>query len=460
MTDVLSAADAAQSLRGLLPGRFFAPGDDGYAAASTPWNTAALLRPAAVAVPESVAEVQTVVRAAATAGLRLAPMSTGHAGMLLSDVDLSATVLVRLTSLTGVTVDEQSRIARVVGGTVWDDVIAAAHAHGLTGLHGSAGGIAVAGFALNGGISFYGRRHGLCANSVRAVEVVTADGELRRVDAEHDSELFWALRGGGGNFGIVTAVEVELVPYAHVVAGMMLWDRSRAGDVMRVWRDLTVDAPESVTTSLRVMSFPPLPDLPPFLAGRDVVVVDGALLESDERASELLEPLRALQPEMDTVRRIPTSELPLMHMDPPQPSPAVSAHCVLGELPDDAIDAYLDQVGPGTHSGLLSAELRQLGGAFARRAEDGGAVSSVEGDYALYAVAIAPTPEAVAHGRASAVALVQALEPWSLLHSRVPTFIDDAVDAEDVYGDACERLASVADRVDPHRIFQAGHSVR
>ncbi|QDZ14324.1 FAD-binding oxidoreductase [Humibacter ginsenosidimutans] len=460
MTDVLSAAEAAESLRGLLPGRLFLPGDDGYDAARTPWNTAAVLAPAAVAVPESVADVQAVVRAAADAHLRLAPMSTGHAGMLLSSVDLASTVLVRLTSLTGVSVDERACVARVLGGTVWDDVVAAAHPHGLTGLHGSAGGIAVAGFALNGGLSFYGRKHGLCANSVRAVELVTADGGLRRVDAEHDPDLFWALRGGGGNFGIVTAIEVELVPYSDVVAGMMLWDRSRAVDVMRAWRDLTVDAPESVTTSLRVMSFPPLPDLPPFLAGRDVIVVDGAFLESDERASALLAPLRALQPEIDTVRRIPTSELPLMHMDPPRPSPAVSGHCVLGELSDDTIDAYLDQVGPGTRSGLLSAELRQLGGAFARRSDDGGAVSSIDGAYALYAVAIAPTPEAVAHGRASASSLVQALEPWSLLHSRVPTFIDDAVDAADVYGDACDRLASVAARVDPQATFQAGHSIR
>jgi hypothetical protein len=458
MTDVLSGA--AESLRGLLPGRLFLPDEDGYDAARTPWNTAAVLSPAAVAVPESVAEVQEVVRAAAAAGLRVAPMSTGHGGMLLTASDLSDAVLVRLSSLTGVDIDPETRVARVVGGTVWDDVVAAAGPHGLAGLHGSAGGVAVAGFALNGGVSFYGRRHGLCVNSVRAIELVTADGEVRRVDADHDAELFWALRGGGGNFGVVTAIELDLVPYADVVAGLLLWDRSRAGEVMRAWRDFTADAPESVTSSLRVMSFPPLPELPPFLAGRDVVVIDGAILESDERASELLAPLRALQPELDTIHRIPTSELPLMHMDPPQPSPAVSGHCVLGELSDDGVDAFLDEVGPGTRSGLLSAELRQLGGAFARRAENGGAVSSLDGAHALYAVAIAPTAETIAHGREAAARLVRAMEPWSLLHARVPTFIDDPVDAADVYGDACDRLAQVASRVDPQQMFLAGHSIR
>lgn len=459
MTDVLSTSDEAESLRGLLPGRLFLPGDDGYDEARTPWNLAANLLPAAVAVPESVAEVQAVVVAAVAAGLRVAPMSTGHAGALLAASDLSRTVLVRLSSFTGVTVDPETRIARVVGGSLWDDVVAAAAPHGLAGLHGSAGGVGVAGFVLNGGLSFYGRRHGVAANSVRAVEVVTADGELHRTDAEHDAQLFWALRGGAGNFGVVTAIETELVPYADVYAGMLLWDRSRAADVMRVWRDLTLDSPESVTTSFRVMSFPPMPELPPFLSGRDLVVVDGAVLESDERAGELIAPLRALQPEMDTFERIPTSALPLMHMDPPQPSPAVSDHCVLSELPDAAIDAFLGQVGPGTHSGLLSAELRQLGGAFARPADGGGVVSSVNGAYAFYGVAIAPTPEAAAHGLESSAALVRALQPWTLPHGRIPTFVEAPADPAEFYGDALAQLTAVADRVDPNGVFLAGHSI-
>jgi len=460
MTDLLSAPEAAEPLRGLLSGRLFFPGDEGYDEARSPWNLAAVLEPAAVAVPETVAEVQQVVRAAAAAGLRVAPISTGHAAVPLSAFDLSRTVIIRMSSLTGVTVDPMLRTARVVGGTVWKDVIAAAAQHGLTGLHGSAGDVAVAGFALNGGISFYGRRHGITANAVRAIELVTADGELHRVDSDHDADLFWALRGGGGNFGVVTAIELDLLPYADLVAGMMLWDRSRAAEVLPAWRDLTEDAPESVTMSFRVMTFPPLPDMPPFLSGRDVVVIDGAILESDERASELLAPLRALGPEVDSFSRIPASGLPLMHMDPPQPTPAVSDSCVLGNLTDGAIDAFLGYLGDGTRSGLMFGELRQLGGAFARHPDDGGAVSGVDGAYALYALAIAPTPDAASRGLAASAALIEVMRPWEQPNSCLLTFAEGTTHGEDAYGTACARLLSIADRVDPEGTFVAGHSIR
>ncbi len=202
--------------------------------------------------------------------------------------------------------------------------------------------------ALSGGVSFYGRTHGLAVNSVRAVEVVTADGSLVRADATTNPDLFWAIRGGGGNFGVVVAIEIDLLPYADVYAGMLLWDRERAPEVLRAWAQWTREAPESVTTAIRVMSFPPIPELPPFLSGRNLVVIDGAVLEDDERAAELLAPLRALAPEMDTFGRIPVTGLLGVHMDPPEPTPSVSDHSLIGVLTQDAIDALLAKVGPGT----------------------------------------------------------------------------------------------------------------
>jgi hypothetical protein len=460
MTDVIPASAEAESLRGLLPGRVFLPGDPGYDEARTPWNTSAQLFPAAVAVPVSVAEVQTVVRAAVSAGLRIAPMSTGHAGALLAASDLSGTVLVRLSSFTGVTVDPETKIARVIGGTVWSDVAAAAALFGLATPHGSAGNVGVVGFTLSGGASFYGREYGLAVNRVRAVELVIADGTVQRVSSHENDGLFWALRGGNGNFGIVTAIEIELLPQSDVYAGMLLWDLDRAPEVMRAWRDFTQNAPESVTTSFRVMSFPPLPELPPFLAGRNIAVVDGAILETDDRAYELLAPLRALAPEVDTFGRISAPALLGVHMDPPAPTPSVSGHCMLGELPDVAIDAFLARVGPGTNSGLMIAELRQLGGAFARPAAGGGAISSVDGGYALFAIALAPTPEVAAHGAEATAALRDSLMPWSLSGSRLLTFTEHPVGGAGAYGRAAERLGSESVRVDPNQVFSAGHRLR
>ncbi|WP_435770013.1 FAD-binding oxidoreductase [Nocardioides sp. SYSU DS0651] len=433
------------------------PTDPGYDAARTPWNVAVDQRPAAVAVPRTVAEVQAVVRAAAAAGLRVAPQSTGHGAAALAERSLEHVVLLRLSELTGVSVDPATGTARVVGGTLWGDVVRAAAAHGRTALHGSAPDVAVAGYVLGGGLSFYGRQHGVAANSVRAVEIVTADGSLVRASAHENPDLFWAVRGGGGNLGVVVAIEIGLLPYADVFAGMLLWDRERAPEVVRAWVEWTRSAPESATTSLRVMSFPPLPDLPPFLSGRDVVVIDGAVLEADDRAAEILAPLRALSPELDTFGRIPAAGLLDVHMDPPGPAPAVGDHSVLSGLDDRGVDAFLAQVGPGTATGLTFAELRHLGGALTRPVAGGGAISSVAGDYALLCVAMAPTPQAAVAGKAAAFAVVRAMSAWSRV-GLVPTFAETRVDASRFYdGDDWAALCRIRDAVDPGRLFTANH---
>ncbi|HEY0643286.1 MAG TPA: FAD-binding oxidoreductase, partial [Nocardioides sp.] len=262
-TTVDTGASPAEHLRGLCGGAVHLPGDPTYDVARTPWNVAADLRPAAVAVPRHAADVADVMHAALDAGLRVAPMSTGHAAALLAMDSLDDVVLVRMSGLTGVIVDPEARTARVEGGTLWEDVVEAAAAHGLAALHGSAPDVAVVGYCLGGGIGWYARKHGFAADSVVAVELVTPNGELLRVDAEHHADLFWALRGGGGNFGVVTALEILLLPYADAYAGMLLWDRTAAPEVLRAWAAWTKDAPEEVTTSFRVMSFPPMPELPP-----------------------------------------------------------------------------------------------------------------------------------------------------------------------------------------------------
>ncbi|MFC6287665.1 PIG-L family deacetylase [Nocardioides sp. GCM10027113] len=452
-----SAPGSAQSLRGLCGGRVHLPGDPAYDQVRQPWNLAVDQRPAAVALPHTVDEVVEVVRAAAAAGLRVAPQSTGHGAGPLAGADLSDVVLLRLSGLTGVEVDAAAGTARVVGGTEWQDVVAAAAPHGYTALHGSAPDVAVAGYALNGGMSFYGRAHGLAVNSVRAVEVVTAEGVLLRADAHQHADLFWAVRGGAGNLGVVVALEIDLLPLPDVYAGMLLWDRKHALAVTRTWAAWTRDLPESVTTSLRVMSFPPLPELPPFLSGRQLVVIDGAVLEDDERAAELLAPLRALEPEMDTFGRGPVTDVLAMHMDPPAPTPAASDHALLAEVTGETVETLLAHVGHGTASPLLFAELRHLGGAFARRAEHGGALSALSGEYALYAIGVAPTPEVGAVVQEAAADLVRALAPWSV-PAFAPTFTDNPVDASSFFdGEDWARLAHLRAAYDPHRRMVANH---
>ena len=452
-----SADSPAEALRGLCGGRVHLPGDPAYDAMRVPWNLAVDQRPAAVAVPHDADEVAEVVRAAAAAGLHVAPQSTGHNAAPLAEQGLGDVVLVRLSEMTGVSIDPDARTARVVGGTLWRDVVAAAGDYGLAAMHGSSPDVAPAGYALGGGLSWYARQHGLATNSLVAVELVTADGSFVRATAEQDPELFWALRGGGGNLGVVTALELRLLPIADVYAGMLLWDRERAAEVVRAWTAWTRDVPESVTTSMRVMSFPPMPELPPFLSGRRLVIIDGALLEDDDRAAELLAPLRALDPELDTFGRIPAAQLPEMHMDPPGPTPAVSGHAVLGDLDEDAVAVLLAEVGPGADTSLLFAELRHLGGALARVDADGGALDHLPGSYALFCVAVAPTPEAATTGIVDADRVVSALGRWSIA-SRVLNFTEEPVDTSSGYdADAWARLCAIRDGIDPGGLFRANH---
>lgn len=450
-----SDAAPAEALRAACPVHL--AGDPGYDQARAAWNLAADQRPAAVALPRTVDEVAAAVAAAAAARLRVAPQSSGHGAAALAAQDLRDVVLLRLTELTGVDVDPAAGTARILGATPWGEVVAAAASYGLTALHGSAPDVAAAGYLLGGGLSFYGRQYGVAANSLRAVELVLADGSLVRADAEHHAELFWAVRGGGGGYGVVVALEIELFPHADAVAGMMLWDRERAPEVLSAWLDWTRQAPESATTTWRVMSFPPLPELPPFLSGRDIVVIDGALLTDDATAADLLAPLRGLTPEMDTFARVPAAAVTTIHMDPPAPTPAVSDHLSLGALDAAAAATLLALVGPGTRSDLLFTELRHLGGAFGRAPQGAGAMARLPGEYALHTVAVAPTPEAAVAGRAAGFAVLRAMEPWAVA-GLSPTFVDAPTAAERIYPpDVLARLRQVREAVDPGRTMVANH---
>ncbi|HSO69124.1 MAG TPA: FAD-linked oxidase, partial [Arachnia sp.] len=296
-------------------------------------------------------------------------------------------------------------------------------------------------------------------NSLTAVELVTADGTLVRADAMTHPHLFWALRGGGGNFGVVTALEFRLFPITDVYAGMLLWDLAHAEPVLRRWAAWSAQAPDEVTTSLRFLRFPPLPELPDFLRGRQLVVIDGAVLADDARGEELIAPLRELSPELDTFARTPAAALTRLHMDPEGPTPAVGASTLLEGLDEGAIQAFLQAAGPGASTSLLAAELRQLGGALSRKAPDAGALSQIDGAYAGFFVAIAATPEMAEAGAVDTARLVDALAPWST-GSQYLNFAETPVDARDAYdtGDWL-KLRRIRSQVDRGDMVVANHPI-
>jgi FAD/FMN-containing dehydrogenase len=450
----------AEHLRALCGGAVHLPGDPGYDAARTPWNVAVDLRPAAVAYPTSASDVRAVVSGAVDAGLRVAPQSTGHnAGPLGRLGHLDDVVLVKTSAMRRVSVDPVARKARVESGALWLDVVEAAERHGLAALHGSSPDVGVAGYSLGGGVSWYARRHGLQTNSLTAVEIVLADGSLVRADDVNDRALFWALRGGGGNFGVVTALEFDLYPITTAYAGMLAWDRRDAEKVLRRWADWSVDAPSEVTTSFRILNLPPLPELPELVRGRQLAVIDGAVLGSDEAAADILAGLRELRPEIDTFRRSPAASLIRLHMDPEGPTPVVSDGALLSELPDAAVDAFLAEVGEGSTSSLLLAELRQLGGALGRRDYRGGAMPMIDAQFTMFAAAIAATPEHAMIGRADAIRLRSALADFSNGRSYL-NLAENPINPKTGYSDeSWEQLKAIRSIADPDAVFVANHRI-
>ena len=448
----------AYNLRSMCAaGAVLLPGDPGYDEARMPWNVAVDQRPAAVACPASADEVSEIVRAAAASGLRVAPQGTGHNAGPLGP--LEDAVLLRTSGMTGVQIDPVRRIARVEAGVLWLDVVEAAAVHGLAALHGSSPDVGVVGYSLGGGLGWYARQLGMAANSVVAVDLVLADGTQVRADETQNPDVFWAVRGGGGNFGVVTAMEFRLFDIETAYAGMLLWDQAHAEKVVRAWAAWTVDAPDCVTTSLRMLNLPPMPELPEFLRGRQLVVIDGAVLADDAEAEQVIAALRDLEPEMDTFARVPAAGLVRLHMDPEGPTPGISASTMLADLSEAAVETFLRLSDRDSGSTLLAAELRQLGGALARPAPDAGAVPKLDGRFVLFGVAIAMTPEMGAQGHADATALVDAMASYSTGRDYL-NFAERSVDVRKSFQEETwRRLKGVRSAVDPAGLLIANHPV-
>ena len=376
-------------LRDRIDGDVVGPGDYAWDEARQAWNLSVDQRPAAVALPESPEDVMAIVAFAKANDLRVAPQGTGHGAAAMDRLD--ETILLKTERMRKVTIDPDTRIARAEAGVIWIEVVEAAAEHGLAALAGSSPDVGVVGYTLGGGLSWLARKHGIGANQVTAIEVVTASGDFVRTDWANEPDLFWALRGGGGAFGIVTAIEFNLFPLDEVYAGILWYPVDRAAEVLKVWRAWTNDLPDEMSSVGRILQFPPIPEIPEPVRGQSFVVVEAIWSGAPDEGERLLEPLRSLGPVMDTVATIPVEELSRLHMDPEGPAPGTGDGGMLDDVDGHLIDLFVEHV-VGTP--ILSAELRHLGGAVARRSLQHGAVDVFEAPYIMYAVGIAPTPEA------------------------------------------------------------------
>jgi len=400
-----------------------------------------------------VDEVEATVRHAAGSGLRVSTQATGHGAAGLSGLD--GTILLKPVGLDLVEVNAEGRNARAGAGVEWGSLTPQATELGLTPLSGSAADVGIAGYTLGGGLSFLSRKHGLACNSVTAIEGVTAAGERFRADAETEPDLFWAMRGGGGGFAVATAFEFDLCEVPRLYSGMLAWPWERAEEVLQAWRESLPSFPDEMSTVGRVMQFPPFPEIPEQLRGRAMAIVEVIYLGEKDHGGELIAPLRALDPEIDTVAQAPLSSLEGLHMDPPGPVAGISDHLLLEHLTEEGVAALVEAVGSGSGSTLISAELRHLGGAIGRAPENAGALAQIDGEVAMFAVGVAADEQLAAKTTADLAGLRGALAPWDA-GSVYLNFSDFPVAAKRIFTpDTCVRLQEVKSRYDPDDLFRA-----
>jgi len=440
----------------LAPPTLIMPGHPGWDEARRAWNLAVDQHPAAVAWPASAEDVADVIGFAREYGLRVAAQGTGHNAAPLGS--LADTILVKTAAMRRVTVDPAARIARAEAGVVWLEVAEAAAGHGLAALAGSSPDVGVVGYTIGGGMGWLGRAYGLSANNVEAIEVVTADGRLVRADAYTETDLFWALRGGGGSFGVVTGIELRLFPITEVYAGLLWWPAGAAAEVLQAWRQLTQgDLPEDFTTSARLINVPPVPEMPAALRGKSFVVIDVIHLGTPAEADALLAPLRALNPVTDTIEMIPAQALSHLHMDPEKPSAGAGDGLLLASLPADAIETLIRVADTGTR--LAVVELRHLGGEMKRARPANGALAAVDADYALFAAGPAPFPQA-AEAVAWSVATVQtAMQPWAARQMYLNLAETHRDPATFWTPQAYDRLRRIKAAVDPDDLIRSNHPI-
>ena len=362
--------------------------------------------------------------------------------------------------LRGMHIDAARNVARVEAGVVWGEVIALAAEHGLTALAGSSPNVGITGYILGGGLSFLGRKYGVAANHVRAIELVTADGQLVRADRDHEPDLFWALRGGGGSYGVVTAVELELLPLVEAYAGVLWYPIERASEVLSAWAELTQqDTSDDLTTVARFVRFPPAPEFPEPVRGKSFTVVAVYHVGDPDVADALLAPLRALGPIDDTVRTIPVSTLGSVFPDPEGPISYAGDSALLTELSQQTVDAFVGAAGDPAPSPLMSVELRHLQGAFGRTPPDGGVVSSVDASHVMYAVGVLPTPDFEAPVRAQLNAVKAALGPW-VAPQMFANLTETSQPSSDLWPErSYRRLQQIKAVVDPDDVIRSNHPV-
>jgi FAD/FMN-containing dehydrogenase len=436
-----------------IDGLVLLPGDMAYDEECARFNLPVSHAPQMIIVPVDAVDVQAAVRFAAAHALPIAVQNTGHGPFFPGT---TGCLLIKTSALNSVEVDVTQRTARVGTGALWGDVAEQTAPAGLAPLSGSAPSVGVGGHVLGGGISpIMGRKYGWAADHVSAAEVVTADGVLRRVDSASEPDLFWAVRGGQSNFGVVTTLEIDLFPLDMFYGGDLFFEGAHTTAVLHAYRELIAAAPDDLSSSICLLRLPALPSVPEFLHDRFVVHVRIAYLGASHDGERLIAPMRAAAPMIaDTVAEIRYADFGRTHQDPTDPLPYRERTGMLTEWTAEGVDALADVAGPDSGCGMTLVEVRHIGGALGRPPREPNAVSNRDAEVIVRGAAMGG-PEQIESAMSQMEELLRRLQPWST-GKKYLNFMSEEEPTEYSYSqETFERLRSVKNRYDPANIFRS-----
>jgi len=451
---------ALKNFKAEMRGSVLAPDETGYDEARKAWNTTYDQHPALVALVAGAPDVIAAVNFAREQNLRVAVQSTGHGIAYPCDGGL----LINTSRMTDIQIDPQSQTARVEPGVLWGDVVNQVQAFGLAALSGFAPNVGVIGYTLGGGFGWLVRKYGLAANSVRSVDLVTADGQQAHVSDMSNSDLFWGLRGGGGNFGIVTSIEFALYPVVEVFGGRVFYPVEMAKEVLSRYSQWVETIPYELTSTIAIMHLPSIADLPEPLRGKAMVIVGACYAGSAEDGAALLRPIREFgSPVVDTFAPMRYADTGTINSDPVEPQGPYGHTELIRELSSDAIDKLVEVAGACSKSPLTMVEIRHLGGAVAQVDRDANAISHRDAPFVLHTTALGASPEDVARLKQFTAFVAEAMRPFKT-GGALLNFLGDGDVGEGrvraVYSpEHYRRLVELKDKYDPENFFRLNHNI-
>jgi FAD/FMN-containing dehydrogenase len=449
-----------RELRESLRGELVLPGEPAYDEARSVWNGMIDRRPALIVRCAGSSDVKAAIGFARSEGLEVAVRGGGHnvAGNATCDGGL----VIDLSPMKGIRVDLDARTVRAQGGLTWGELDAETQTHGLATTGGLVTTTGVAGYTLGGGIGWLMRKHGLACDNLIAADMITADGQTVHASEAENAELLWGLRGGGGNFGVVTEFEFRLHPVSQIYGGMVAWPASQGGEILRFWRDWIHDTPDDLCTMAAFLYAPPEPFVPPEVVGHPIFALACFHLDPDGRAEDDLAPLRGLGPAVDVLGPMPYDAIQgMFDAAVPRGSRNYWRSGYLDELSDDAIEAIVAAV-PGLPSPLGQLHVHQMGGALSRVADGATAFGSRQSPYLMNYIGLWLDPSEDAQNTEWVKSASDAMAPFGT-GARYVNFLADEGEAgvASAYeAETMTRLRGLKSKYDPTNFFHLNQNIK